>query len=155
MRQREETVRQVAESKLAGIGGEAGLVCNDESLTLPLRGPDEISPGHSRRFSLLIAAPSACSLSPSFDLFTQPVLFLPPAFVPSLSVRRLPRCSGESCLNAQTKRRIKGTAGSARTTQERDERRERERDKKRAEGGNVYYYHRAALQHPVTSRNRD
>lgn len=149
------------------MGPQGGLVCYDETLTLPLGGPDEISPDHSKRFSLLVVESSPFPPSllhpvpspPSLDLSAHPLpppSPVSPAFafrVPSLFVRRLRSAStGESCLNVQTKRWIKGTAAAAhaqrkngRTTRRARERqreskqkgeRERQRDKK--ERGRVW-----------------
>lgn len=79
------------------------------------------------------------------------------------------RCSvprlGDSCLNAQTKRQIKGTAGRARTAREwvkGEKGRKRESERRRTKGvDNIYYYHRTRpcgpsspsfLQHLAQSR---
>lgn len=134
---------------------EKGLVCNDESLTLPLEGPDEISPTHSRAISLTLWNHPFPSTTPYAIL--SPSQFLPGSVFPprrkhsalrSVSFRSSPlvapplRISNESCLNAQTKRQIKGTAGSACTTaRAKVERREKE-TRGKAGIGNVYYYHR-------------
>lgn len=110
---------------------------------------------------------------PSPSLSLPGIVFPLPAFVfRSVSLHSSPLVApphlSESCLNAQTKRQIKGTAGSACTAT----RVKVEREKKRERGGeteidNVYYYHRgppslvvvtrrcSSSASSITSRSRD
>lgn len=132
------------------IDSRRARVCNDGSLILPFVSPDEILPTRALEPSF----PSHCETI-SFSLFSRPPLYpLSPfrslhpfphfvsspsagVFVPrSISFRSSPtRCStphlGDSCLNAQTKRQIKGTAGRVRTAREWVK---RERERKRGKG---------------------
>jgi len=128
-------------------------------VTLRLGGPgfaqplEPLSPAHcENQLCLAPSAPNAISLplchlslsrAPHLSRFFV-ALFLFLFLSLSLSFRSSPLAActsrlGGSCLNAQTKRRIKGTAGSASTAREAGERGESFRQKG---VGNVYYYHR-------------
>lgn len=93
-RKREE-LPGIGERLKVGVAQEV-LVYNDETLTLPLGGPDEISQGHSRHSAFLIVENrlflsttlSLHPLSPSISVLAPPFLRRSP-FVPSLSVCRL------------------------------------------------------------------
>lgn len=140
------------------MGPQGGLVCYDETLTLLSRrsGRDFAGPLEALFSSRLVeSSPFPPSLlhpvpsPPSLDLSAHPLLPLLPFLRRSPFALRLfsfvasapllhSASTGESCLNAQTKRWIKGTAAAAhaqrkngRTTRRARER-QRERDRERA-----------------------